>query len=105
MSVLQWVLREATVTFCISCWSWIAALRTLRQLVFTHARDKLYWKKYKKSQKFKTKCNYFMVIEEEKVLKCLYSMSYELGQIIINLLDTNMNHKVSTFSKFTQIMG
>ena len=46
-----------------------------------------------------------MVIEEEKVLKCLYSMSYELGQIIINLLDTNMNHKVSTFSKFTQIMG
>ena len=46
-----------------------------------------------------------MVIKEEKVFKCLYSMSYELGQIIINLLDTNMNHEVSTFSKFTQIMG
>ena len=40
-----------------------------------------------------------MVIKEEKV--CLAS---ELGQIIINLLGTNMNHKVSTFSKFTQIM-
>ena len=46
-----------------------------------------------------------MVIKKEKVLKCLYCMAYELGQIIINLLDTNMSHKVSTFSKFTQIMG
>ena len=45
-----------------------------------------------------------MVIKEEKVL-CLYCMAYELGQIIINLLGTNMNHEVSTFSKFTQIMG
>ena len=106
MSVLQWVLREATVTCCISCWSWIAALQTLTQLVFTHVQSKFCIEKtYEKSQKFKTKCNYFMVIKEEKVSKCLYCMAYELGQIIINLLDTNMNHKVSTFFNFTQIMG
>ena len=77
MSVLQRVLREATVTFCISCWSWIAALQTLRQLVFPHVRSKFcIEEKYKKSQKFKTKCNYFVIIIKEKVLKCLYCMAY-----------------------------